>query len=61
MAHREYVEYFRTMEEAKDWENNFRALKDRDEHVVIPASKSNDMIYTDTKEPAYYVKWERYS
>ena len=61
MAHREYVEYFRTMEKAKEWEDKFRDGKDRDEYIVVSASKSNSVIFTDTQEPAYVVKWEKYS
>lgn len=61
MAHREYTEYFRTMEEAVEWEEKFRAEKDRDEHIMCGAHKSNSTVWQDTQEPAYAVKWEKYS
>ena len=60
MARREYTEYFHSMDEAVAWEEWFRDKKDRDEHIVLCAHKSNKMVWQDTQEPCYVVKWEKY-
>ena len=60
MARREYEEYFRTESEAVEWEKTFLENKDRDEHIVMPAHKSNSLRFKDG-DPVYVVKWEKYS
>ena len=60
MARREYTEYFHSMDEAVAWEEWFLDKKDRDEHIMHHAHKSNNMVWQDTQEPCYVVKWEKY-
>ena len=63
MAYREYTEYFKTLEQAQEWESKFRADNRIDYYITSSAYKSNSMVFRnpdDTTEPAYIVKWEKY-
>ena len=64
MAHREYTEYFKTLEEAQKWESKFHADNVIDQYITRTAYKSNDVVFRSndgTTEPAYTVKWEKYT